>query len=400
MSLSVLPRPVASVFTRAVGILALVLALLLPASRAAHACPAQIGAAAATPIGLEVANMTGMIYWWNYWTLDILDRLTRVANADSQNTQAENTANTGNIDKASVNATRLETAETRIGGVGEFIPSRVTCSVITQQQRTIATAAYRNTVRNRMSTTSTQASLNAPGSGTERGSIQALSTVWNNRCNNYFNAATTTLPAGITCPAPTNPQMVDLDITPWRSIFLPINIPGTPAGGPVPPIAQAAADTIRLLVEPIPGDPVRGVALQRVEAQNIHVLRMRDLARMNLARGALEEIVATRTSPLTPDPVDGRQNSRLARYIEMISGQNVTGNNVSGQLNSIVSAGEMQNANVQTIAARMQSHKMILSEFLRYTEQMLAIEAAKLGIKIEETSSAGTGVGARVLQRQ
>jgi hypothetical protein len=362
------------------------------------ACPAQIGAAAATAIGLEVGNMTGMNYWWAYWMNRILDQLTRVSNADSQDSQAESTANTSNIDKANTDANRLAVAEERVDLVGEFIPSRISCALQTDQARTITTAATTNTARNTMTAASTRFAMNATGSGSEKGTIQALTTVWNSRCNTYFNSTTITLPGGLTCPTPTDPNMIDLDINPWRSIFLPINIPGTPGVGPVPPEAQAAADTIRLLIEPDPRDPIKGQVLSRNEGQAAFVRRMQEISRLNMARGTLENIVATRTAPLVADPFDGKMNSRLARYIEMISGQDVTGNLVSGQLNSIVSAGELKNANVQTIAARLQSQKMILSEFLNYTEQMLALEAAKLGVQIEINRA--TGVGAMALTRQ
>jgi len=116
-------------------------------------------------------------------------------------------------------------------------------------------------------------------------------------------------------------------------------------------------------------------------------MRMRDLARMNMARGALEDIVARRVAPTTPD-ADGKMNSRVARYIEMISGQGVSGNSVAGMLNTIVAAGESsKNAQVQSVAARLQTEKMMLVDFLKFVNDWEAIEATKLAMTIDKTRS-------------
>jgi len=104
-----------------------------------------------------------------------------------------------------------------------------------------------------------------------------------------------------------------------------------------------------------------------------------------MARGALEDIVARRVAPTTPD-ADGKMNSRVARYIEMISGQGVSGNSVAGMLNTLVAAGEAsKNAQVQSVAARLQTEKMMLVDFLKFVNDWEAIEATKLAMTIDKT---------------
>jgi len=353
-------------------------------AQAASGCDVQIIAASNVATGLELADIAGQTMWWNYYFLDIKDRLTRMANADSQDTTAQNNAGSTVTDKVSVDATSIGLAQGRTAKTLDYVPSRLTCSTITHMRAAVKTEANYNAARTVMTQASTRQSLNAPGSGTENGSLQAANTIWKERCNTYFDPATTPLPPGMSCPA-ASAAMKDLDISPWRSIFLPINIPGTPPSGVVPPLAKAAADTIRLLVEPVTPDPVRGVMLTRNEGQNIHVMRMRDLARMNMARGALEDIVARRVAPTTPD-ADGKMNSRVARYIEMISGQGVSGNSVAGMLNTLVAAGEAsKNAQVQSVAARLQTEKMMLVDFLKFVNDWEAIEATKLAMTIDKT---------------
>jgi hypothetical protein len=372
----------------------LVLATLLMAGilqpSNARACAAQISGAAATPVGAEVAYMASVIYWWNYYMYDLMDRLPRLANSKGANTESENRATTTNTDKIAIEQTRLKVGEVRSELVGEYVPSTLTCQVASQQKRLENANQNYQAMRDRMSATGTRGSLGAPGSGTEKGSVQSLAKAFSDRCGTYFDSTQIALPAGLTCPTNADPKMVNRDISPWTSIFQPINLPAIPATGAWPPYTQAAYDTIKLLIEPTVPDHIKGQALSRPEGQNIHLMRMRDLSRINLARGALEDIVAKRIEPLTADPQDNKKVSRIGRYIEMISGQSVTGNSVSGELNSVLNAGLMRNTQVQSVLGRLESQKMMLAEFLRYTEQLLALEAVHLGIKIEETKGKGT----------
>lgn len=354
-----------------------------------RACPAQISAAAATPVGAQIAYMGSVIYWWNYYMYDLMDRLPRLATGETADVESENRATTTNTDKVAIEQTRLKMGEMRSELVGEYVPSTVTCQLASQQNRLANSTGNYRTMRDRMTAAGTNSSLGAAGSGTEKGAVQSLATIFTKRCSTYWDPAQVPVPGTMTCPANADPKMVNRDISPWTSIFQPINLEAIPAAGPWPVYTQAAYDTIKLLIEPVVPDHVKGAALARPEGQNIHVKRMRDLSRINLARGAMEDIVAKRIKPTVADPSDGKMISRWARFIEMISGQTVTGENVSGELNSILSAGNMKNAQTQSLIARMESQKMMLSEFLRYTEQLLALESVQLGIKVEETGAGG-----------
>jgi hypothetical protein len=73
----------------------------------------------------------------------------------------------------------------------------------------------------------------------------------------------------------------------------------------------------------------------------------------------------------------------MARYVEMVKGQKVEGNVLSGELPGIAMAGSPRGANVQANMAQLASQKMLLTEFVRMTEQMIAVEAVRLSVDME-----------------
>jgi hypothetical protein len=230
-------------------------------------------------------------------------------------------------------------------------------------------------------------STNALGTDSERGTLYALNRRFNDRCTKYANTATMLPPPGITCPGG-DANFRDLDIQPWKAVIDPITFTSTA-------YRDAAIDSVRMLTEIAPPDPLKGPALSRTDGQNLHMLRMRDTTRMNLARGVLEDMVAMRTES-TGD--DGRKVSRLGRYIELITGQRVDGNTLSGELPVIMAAGEPENAAVQTIGARLAVQQALIFELMRLTEQIVSVEAVELAVKVERSRAGNTSVATRVLQ--
>lgn len=322
------------------------------------------------------------------------DSLTRYANNTTQSAQARNTARANQADARSIQETSNAVGEVRTGLSLDFQPSVSVCSAASAQMRLGQTGVQYATYRTQLQTQNTGYSNNAPGSGAERGSLQGTSTVWNNRCTRYANPATMQVPAGVTCPGPADPAMVDLDIQPWKALLDPVQFASTARN-------QAAVDTIRMLTEVVPPDPVRGNALLRTEGQNLHVLRMRDVTRMNLARGVLEDIAALRRV----DTATGQTHSRLARYMELVTGQRfdpATGQliNTPADVDDVRISGEGDNAALQLMAVRIATQQGMMFEIMRVAEQIVALDAVELAMKVERNRTGGASVASRVLQRQ
>lgn len=367
------------------SMLVLFIAIGTAAPVPAQACPAMLMGYASASTGTITAYISSMSMAFSTGYIRFSDAITRLANQGSNNEQSRNKSDTARNDKEVADNNAVAIGSTRAEVAQQFIPSKVVCGIASGQLRVASTLPNYNAVRRSMAQSNTARSLNGPGSGAEKGSLQAMNTVFNDRCARYMDTALITIPTGLTCPGPADAHFKNLDIQPWRSILQPLNLD-------TPELKQAASDTVMMLTEPAPPDPVRGNVLARQEGQAAAVMRMRDVTRMNVARAALEDIVAMRTTAALCATGD---NSRLARYVELITGQNVNVNTVSGSMSAITSAGEPENANVQAVAARLASQKMMLVELLRLTDHWISMEAVSLAIKAEETRGGGTGVSAR-----
>lgn len=364
-------------------VVALTLGLSVPLP--AQACPAMLMGYASGTVATLTAYITNMSLQFSLGYIRFVDAWTRLANQTSNNEQNRTRGIAALSDRLDTHIDATAIAAQRIDIADQFIPSRVVCGIASSQLRVAATLPTYTGVRRDMATSNTSRSLNGPSSGAERGSLHAMSTVFKGRCDRYANTAVMQVPTGITCPGPTDSNMVDLDIQPWRSIFQPLNID-------TPELKQAAADTVILLTEPAPPDPIRGPLLTREEGRNAAVMRMRDVTRMNVSRAVLEDIVAMRTTAALCTTGD---NSRLARYVELITGQKVSGNTISGALRAIASAGDTQNSNVQTLAASLATQRMMLSELRDITDQWVTLMAVRLALQVEKTRAADVTIAAR-----
>lgn len=346
------------------------------------ACPAIIAVPATASVTAITAYIMAMQLAFTMGTTRLIDTLTRLSNQDAASTQNKNNAAATANDKVTANQAAAETASARAEVARDFTPSRTVCGLASQQKRLAASNAHYQATREAKTIANTKWSLNAPGSGSEKGQLQALNTVWNDRCTRYANPTNMDIPSGLSCPGG-SAAMRDLDIQPVRSLFQPLNLETADA-------KQAADDTIRLLTETAPTDPIRGNALSRTDGQNLHVLRMHDVTRMNVARLALEDIASLRTAPTTAG-TDGKKNSRYARYVELMTGHEVTANTSTAIMEAITSAAEPQNANAQAVAARLAAQKMMLTEMVRMTDQLITVEAVKLAARVGETRVLANG---------
>jgi hypothetical protein len=326
----------------------------------------------------------------------VSDTLTRHANNTTQSSQARNTARANQADARSIQRTTEQLGEIRTEQTMDFQPSQTTCSAASAQMRVGATGTQYATFRTQLQQQNTNFSNNGPGSGAERGTLQATNTVWNNRCTRYADPALMALPAAMaaSCPGPADATLRNLDIEPWKALLDPVQFANAAR-------QQAALDAIRMLTEITPPDPVRGNALLRVEGQHLHVLRMRDVTRMNLARAVLEDIAAMRRV----DTATGQTHSRLARYKELVTGQRydtATGQlvNTPADIEDVRLAREGDNAALQLMAARISTQQGMMFEMMRVAEQIVAIDAVDLAMKVERRRVASPSGTSRVMQRQ
>lgn len=266
-------------------------------------------------------------------------------------------------------------AAVRAEMVTNFTPSRVACVQATRQAALKASYAHYAGTREKISKDYVNTIMGKAGTIGDKGQLKRLQSHWNNRCGRYLDAASLKVEG---CAQP-EADMLDLDMRVVDSMFDPLNIADNR-------YKKAAQDTIDLLTDVEGFDTLRGAALDRNTGQIQFVDRMRYATRMGVARNALERVVAMRDTP-TEAGADGAKNSRLARYVEMVKGQKVEGNLLSGELPAVAMAGSPRGANVQANLAQLASQKMLLTEFVRMTEQMIAVEAVRLSVEMEDNRS-------------
>lgn len=394
--------------TRRLRVAAAAIALLAVSAGGGFACGVKVVNSASSATS---SNMTTLIVAGIDITLgfnQLIDSLTKLANQGSNNDQNFVQSLSALADKEAAQDTAETIGETIATEVApEFMPSRVVCGQVSNQRRAASTLASYNAARGVAQTRSRNFSTNAPGSMSEKGTQGAIEQQFQQRCGLYANAATMSAPAGM-CAAAADPKFTDLDIQPWKAILDPITFqdagdPSDAYGSPGTKYRDAALDAVRMLTDVTPPDPLKGAALSRTEGQNLHVLRMRDVTRMNLARGVLEDMVAMRVVPDAASAGgaggDGRRISRLGRYIELLTGNQINGNSLQGALPVVMAAGETENAAVQSVMARLSTQQALIFELMRVTEQIVSMEAVELAIKVEGSRAGNTSVANRTLIR-
>lgn len=361
----------------AAGIAAAVLGVAAPQPARADGCSAIIGSAA----GVYTATITAQLLaieavfelGYQQWSKSLALLASDIANTS----QAQNNTRVAMTDKKNAGKIAASVAAQRGKLVKEFVPSQVACSEATRQRSLGNTYAHYSQVRNDLGSDFKSLDMNTPGGPTEKGSLQYSSYLWGLRCKKYMNTSEVNPPASLGCTGGTG-AMQDLDMRVQDTLLEPLNISD-------PQRLDAAKATILLLTDVEGFDPVRGPALTGSTGQMQFVSLMRQKARMGLARDILSRMIAMRSTDPNPE-YDGTTNSRYARYAELVTGQTVSGNTISGVLPDIALAGEQKNATKQALAARIVGQKMLLTEFLRMTEQMIAVESVRLSMELEASA--------------
>lgn len=372
-------------------------AMLISSPLNVRSCTEIISSAVSPSVSAILANLASMSIAVTLGFDSLLAALTKLANQGSNDMQNEIQSVSATTDHERAQNHASEVAEAKVEMAIQMRPSRSACGTISQAGNFQSTQTdYRN-ARMSMQAAGTSFSLNAPGTPGENGTLAALNWGWDHRCSTYADVVALDHPPG--CSGASDPALKDLDITPIKSIYSSFTY-GSPE------LRQAALDSVLLLTEPAPTDAVRGSAIERDEGRNIHVLRMRDITRMNLARDILQDAVAMRSEP-TAAGSDGRQLSRLSRLVELMAGSPLSDtDHRNGSMSSLANqvqqyaveaASDAENANVQGLAAKLTAQKMMLTEMLRMTEQMVAVAAVNLAADVERNGR--TSSTTRVLTR-
>lgn len=377
-----------------------VCAILVASPAVPQACTAVIEAAITPAVTAIMADIAAKGIAVTLGFTNLLSAMTKLANQGSNNGQNDMHALSAAVaDHENTASHANEVAKTRVEVATQMRPSRVTCQIVSQQRVFSETEAQYRTARVSMQDAGTKYSLNGPGTPGEKGTLAALNWAFQNRCNTYADAAALGSPPG--CAGASDPALIDLDITPQKSIFSAYTYASAE-------LRQGALDSVTLLTESAPPDPLRGAALSRTEGRNIQVNRLRDLTRMNMARDILQDAVALRSEASTA-ATDGRQISRLSRLVELMVGNplsdddhhSATMSTLATQIQqeAVTASGETENANVQALAAKLTAQKMMLTEMLRMTEQMIAVAAINLAADVESSRTSNTSVNSRTLVR-
>jgi len=121
---------------------------------------------------------------------------------------------------------------------------------------------------------------------------------------------------------------------------------------------------------------------------------------MNLVRGVLEDIAAMRTV----DAASGQTHSRLVRFEELVTGlkyDTATGTfpSTPADMTDISVSEDSENASMQMLASRLATSLGLKFETNRLMEQIVAMEAVDLAIKVESARSQGATSAAISLKR-
>lgn len=357
----------------AVGIAA-ALAVMTPQPVHADGCKGIISAGGTTYSKTIIAQLLAIQQMFDNGYDQWVNSLTALAGDIANTAQARNNTRIALTDKKRANTLAASVAAQRGKLVKEFMPSAVACAEATRQRAVGNSMGHYAKVRNDLGLAFKKLDMNEPGGPSEKGSLQYSSYLWDLRCKKYMNISDVAPPTSLGCTGGSGPMM-DLDLRAQDTLIEPLNIDD-------PQYMEAAKTTILLLTDVEGFDPIRGPALKDSAGQTQFVALMRQKARMGLARDILSRMVAMRSTPKEA-AYDGTRNSRYARYAEMVTGQTVTGNAISAVLPEIALAREQKSATKQALASRLVSQKMLLIEFLRMTEQMIAVESVRLSMELE-----------------
>lgn len=241
--------------------------------------------------------LTAFVELVDYEFYLIKDAFVRLANQRTTELQKEGEIASSLTDATTSSMMSNVISGTRADSAIMFSPSRTACVTATGDQK-IANSFYssaRQTAYATTQKTATSYGANAPGTPGEKGAIQAAQSAFDESMKGFCDSSVLNPPAGVSCTLAKDSQGRDMDFRftqPYLAIF------GV-KDGLIPPSAtdnenRAARLLVRMAIEPVTPDGIKGQALARQEGRNSSLMRYSDIAAINLARSTLDRMVDDR----------------------------------------------------------------------------------------------------------
>ncbi len=339
---------------------------------------------ATTTVGAALTAYRMMIE--TYLTM-LQDSVTRLANQGSNNIQNYTKTQTSLTDKFVAQSTAMANGTARTSAVLQSVPSRTACRTASNANRmnTSVYSAARVATYEATQRAATDYASNAPGTPTEKGSLQASQATFLDMMTDFCDPAIMNAPAGVNCTLSNDSSgepMAFRFTQPYQAVF------GVP-NGTIPPAAtngehRAARLFVRMATEPVPTDPLRGPVLQRQEGQNAFLKRQSDIAAINLARGALDRMVDDRIGTLTA-------GSESVEYLRQRAWADASGM----AKDAIDRAAQPTAANMDDLAPMIADINKIYLQIFNNFERLAAMKATNLSRVVLEQPAGNAGLASR-----
>ncbi len=304
------------------------------------------------------------------------------SNQESNNTQ--NQANALNVvsDRETAARTGNAISQLRSQVTRSLIPTRTSCRDATAARLYGDTSQHYEDTQTQGVRGFLDFGLNKDGGISEGGSVAAANNIFERRCGRYMDSSQATAD----CPAATDPTYANLDVNPMRAIY---NV----TSFDTPERQQAAIDSVQLLVDTNPGDPLQGSMLMRNSGRVALVERNKKLGRNAIAYSILMDAVSMRSRTAASSAADGKDLSRLERSMDMVYGggkRDASGKFIPDPAARLIEdSGYQKNARLQNYLSSVSTQQMALMRILETTSRMIVAESAKLA-SIVDTDNANT----------
>jgi hypothetical protein len=315
-----------------------------------------------------------------YYVDTLLDRLVRASNNDSQSSQSKNTAALNSIDPENTGSLQQAVGATRGDLAQAFIPSASSCALVSRNIR-LSNAQFAPARIAQYETSQRQATdyaSNRPGGPTAKGSIQAAQNTFNDMLTGFCDSAVLAPPGGVSCTMVNDSAGRPMRwryTEPFDAIFSRETIPLNATD----PEHRAARLFSRMLVEPVPPDPLQGAALSRQEGQTAFLRRQSDIAAINLARGVIDRMTDDRLW-------DGNPSNPS---LQQLRNQAWADANVAYQ-DALLRGRQGEETNIRDLPGLILDNNRIYLQIYLNLERLAAIKATSLARTIQG-QNAGTG---------
>lgn len=291
-------------------------------------------------------------------------------------------------------------AQTRAENAVRLLPSRTACRVFTHARQSAQVLVMRATGDGphglyRTSQEAVNAYATNGVAATERGTLYAAQSVMKD-IGDFCDPNVILPPSGFPCHDPGSDEMRFRYADPWRAVF-------GAQDGLIPPSPtdmknRAARLFARMATEPVPPDPIRGPALQRVEGQNRAAQRWHDIAAVSLAWGALDHMVDDRIGEV-PAGVDVFTDATAAENASLEYMRQKLWNNPTLTKDDVRDrAAQHYGANYDDLAPLVGEVNKVYWLLFNNLERLAALKAVHATREVQKLRAGGATLAGRVIQ--